>query len=184
MDAGGTVDADVISHETSADAAAGSPSEATATAAGFEPANSVEEAPPPSSGAAGAALAVDIHETSATVPPRGLETEAVTITNRGPGTATGVDITEALDAAAKVIAVKPGSASCTSRTPLVCTIDALPDGASVTIALEVRPLRPGRLIDAVSVSDDEANALLAHDFATTQATVEPRTRIPPPRFTG
>jgi hypothetical protein len=67
MDAGGTVNVDVITHETSADAAAGSPSDATATAAGFDPtpASNVEEAPapPPASGAAAAALAVDIHET-------------------------------------------------------------------------------------------------------------------------
>jgi len=178
MDAGGTVDVNVITHETSADAAAGSPSDATATAAGFDPApaNNVEEAPapPPASGAAAAALAVDIHETSATVPLGGLETEAITITNDGPGRATGIDITDALDAAAEVIAVEPGSASCTSSTPLVCTIDALPAGASLTIELEVRPLRPGRLIDAVSVSDDEPNALLPHDFAMTAATVKPR----------
>jgi uncharacterized repeat protein (TIGR01451 family) len=199
MDAGGTVDVDVITHETTADATAGSPSDATATAAGFDPtpANNAEEAPAPlpSSGVAAADLAVDIDETSATVPLGGLETETITITNDGPGTATGVDITDGLDAAAEVIAVKPGSASCTSSRPLICTLDTLPVDASLTIELEVRPLRPGRLIDAVSVSDDEPNALLAHDFATSEATVKPRTRIsprpapparkpPPPRFTG
>ena len=179
MDAGGTVDVNVITHETTADAAAGSPSDATATAAQFDPrpANNSEDAsvpPPSSSGAAAAALAVDIHESSATVPLGGIETEAITITNDGPGTATGIDITDALGAAAEVIAVSPGSASCTSSTPLVCTIDALPAGASLTIELEVRPLRPGRLIDAVSVSDDQPNPLLAHDFAMTAATVKPR----------
>jgi uncharacterized repeat protein (TIGR01451 family) len=177
MDAGGTVDVNVISHEPSADAAAGSPSDATATAAGFDPtpADNVEEAPPPlSSSEPAAALAVDVHETSPTVPLGGLETDTITITNDGPGTATGVDVTDALDAAAEVIAVKPGSASCTSTAPLVCTIDALPAGTSVTIELEVRPLRPGPLIDAVSVSDDEPNPLLHHDFATAPATVEPR----------
>jgi uncharacterized repeat protein (TIGR01451 family) len=177
IDPGGTVNVDVITQETSADAGAGSPSDATATAAGLDPtpANNVEEAPPPpASGAEAAALAVDIHETSATVPLGGLETEAITITNDGPGAATGVEVTGALDAAAEVIAVKPDSASCTSSRPLVCTIDALPDGASLTIELEVRPLLPGRLIDAVSVSDDDPNALLAHDFATTAATVKPR----------
>jgi uncharacterized repeat protein (TIGR01451 family) len=197
MDGGGAVLVDVITHETSSDAAAGSPSDATATAGGFDPAppNSAEEVPaPPSSDAAAADIVVDLHETSATVPLRGLETETIKITNDGPGTATGVDITDALNAAAEVIAVKPGSASCTSRAPLVCTIDSLPAGASLTIDLEVRPLRPGRLIDAVSVSDDQPNALLARDFAVTAATVKPSTRItsrpaprtplPQPRFTG
>jgi uncharacterized repeat protein (TIGR01451 family) len=176
MDAGGTVNVDVITHETTADAAAGSPSDATATAAGFDPtpANNAVDVPAPSSTPAAAALAVDIHETSRAVPLGGLETEAITITSDGPGTATGVDITAALNAAAEVIAIKPGSASCTSSTPLVCAIDALPEGATLTIELEVRPLRPGHLIDAVSVSDDQPNPLLARDFATTAAAVEPR----------
>jgi hypothetical protein len=178
IDAGGAVNVDVIFHESSADAAAGSPSDATATADGFDPtpANNTAEASaaPPASSAAAADLAVDIHETSATVPLGGLETETITITNDGPGTATGVDITAGLTAAVEVIAVKPGSASCTSSTPLVCTIDALPAGASLTIELEVRPLRPGRLIAAVSVSANEPNPLVPHDYATTAATVTPR----------
>jgi hypothetical protein len=65
---------------------------------------------------------------------------------------------------------------------------------SLTIKLEVRPLRPGRLNDAVSVSDDNPNALLARDFATTETTVKPRRirsrpapparKPPPPRVTG
>jgi uncharacterized repeat protein (TIGR01451 family) len=176
MDAGGTVDVNVIYHEPTADAAAGSPSDATASATGFDPApaNNAVDVPAPSSTPAAAALAVDIHATSRAVPLGGLETEAITITNDGPGTATGIDITNALDAAAEVIAIKPGSASCTSSTPLVCAIDALPEGATLTIELEVRPLRPGNLIDAVSVSDDDPNALLARDFATTAAAVAPR----------
>ena len=181
MDSGGTVDVDVITHEPAGDASAGSTTEAIATAAQFDPipANNSDaaSAPAPSSSPATAAatdIAVDIRETSATVPLGGIETEVITITNNGPGTATGVDVTDALGAAAAVIAVNPGSASCASSMPLQCTIAALPEGSSQTIDLEVRPLRPGRLIDAVSVSDDQANPHLAHDLAMTAATVKPR----------
>jgi uncharacterized repeat protein (TIGR01451 family) len=202
MDSGGVVDVNVITHETSADAAGGSPSEATATEAQFDPkpANNASEtsSPPPSpSGATSeTALGVDIHETAATVPLGGTETETITIINHGPDTATGVDITDALSGSAEVIDVHPGSASCASTTPLMCTIDALPAGASQTIELKVRPLLPERLIDAVSVSDDEPNAILGHDFAMTTATVKPRRtaarprptpptpKAPPPRVTG
>jgi uncharacterized repeat protein (TIGR01451 family) len=178
MDAGGTVDVNVITHETSADATAGSRSDATAKAAQFDPtpANNTEniKTPPPPSAPAPAAIVVDIHESAATVPLDGIEKEAITITNDGPGTATHVDITDALDAAVEVVAVRPGRASCRSSTPLICSIEALPDGASTTIDFELRPLRPGHLINGVSVSDDEPNALLAHDFAKTAATVKPR----------
>jgi uncharacterized repeat protein (TIGR01451 family) len=181
MDAGGTVDVNVITHETSTDAAENSINEATATAAQFDPrpANNAEDgsAPEPTSSSVlpAAALAVDIHESSAALPIGGIESEAITVTNDGPGTATGIDITNALGAAAEVISLKPGVASCTSSTPLVCTIDSLPAGTSRRIELDVRPLRPGRLIDAVSVSDDQPNALLTRDFAMTAAKVSART---------
>jgi hypothetical protein len=73
-----------------------------------------------------------------------------------------------------VIAVNPGSAVCGSDTPLQCTIADLPAGSSETIEVELRPLERGRLIDAVSISDDQANVQLSDDFATTAATVTPR----------
>lgn len=182
INADGTALVDVTFHESSADAAAGSPSDATVTADGLDPTpRNISEtaALPRSSGAEAAALAVEVRDSSATVPLDGVETEAITITNNGPGTATHVVITDALDAAAEVIAVKPGSASCNSGNPLICTIDALPAGSSLTIELEVRALRPGRLTDAVSVSADDPNVQLAHDFATTAATVKPASKGKP-----
>lgn len=179
LDAGGTVEVDERSHETAADADAGSPSDATTTAQQLDPApaNNADDAsapPPPSTDAPATDLAVDVHDADATVPLGGSETEAITVTNGGPGAATGVEVTDALGAAAEINAVEPGSARCTSRTPLVCTIDSLPQGASRTIDVDLRPLRPGRLIDAVSVSDDQPNPQLARAGATTTATVRPR----------
>jgi uncharacterized repeat protein (TIGR01451 family) len=181
MDSGGTVDVNVVVIEPTADTSTGSITEATATAAQFDPtpANNSTEAsapapPPPGATPAEAALAVEVHDSSATAPLGGTETESITITNGGPDTATAVDITDALDAAAELIAVKPGSASCVPGLPLQCTIDALPAGSSQTIELEVRPLRPGRFIAAATVSGDQFNPHLASDFATVAAAVTPR----------
>jgi hypothetical protein len=99
---------------------------------------------------------------------------AITIANNGPATATGVEITDVQGAAAEVISVKPGSASCRSVAPLECSIDVLPAGSSQTIELVVRPLRPGRLIDAVTVSDDQVDAHIANNRAKTTSTVTRR----------
>jgi uncharacterized repeat protein (TIGR01451 family) len=181
MDSGGSVDVNVVVIEPTADSSTGSITEATATAAQFDPTpanNSAEaSAPPPApEGAtpAAASLAVDVRDSSTAVPLGGIETESITISNGGPDTATAVDVTDALDAAAELIAVNPGSASCSPGLPLQCTIDTLPAGSSQTIELEVRPLRPGRFIGAATVSGDQVNPHLASDFAMVAAAVTPR----------
>jgi uncharacterized repeat protein (TIGR01451 family) len=180
MDSGGSVDVNVVVVEPTADSAAGSTTEATATAAQFDPtpANNSAEASAPEPAPAGAtqdaALAVDVHDSSATVPLGGTETESITITNNGPDTATAVDITDALGAAAELIAVNPGSASCAPGLPLQCTIATLPAGSSQTIALEVRPLRAGNLIEAATISGDQFDPLLATESALGAARITPR----------
>ena len=184
LDSGGTVDVDVVVVEPPADAAGGSITEATATAAQFDPtpANNAGETSAPGPSSAGVTppasdLVVDVHESSATAPLGGTLTEAITITNDGPDAATGVDITDVLSAATELVAVNPGSASCASTLPLHCSIATLPVGASQTIDLTVRPLRPGSLLDAVTVSSDDFDPHLATDAARSTATIKPRRTI-------
>jgi len=181
IDSGGSVDIDIVVVEPTADTSTGSITEATATAAQFDPApgNNSDEAtapapPPPGATPAEAAVAVDVHDSSARAPLGGTETESITITNDGPATATGVEITDALDAAAELIAVDPGSASCAPGLPLQCTIDAIPAGSSQTITLKVRPLHAGRFIGAATVSGDQFNPHFASGFAMAAAAITPR----------
>ena len=181
LDAGGAVDVNVVFHEPSADAAAGSKDDAIVTAAQLDPtpANNSSQASAPAPEPTGATpstadVAVATQESSATVPLGEPLTETITITNDGPATATGVEITDVLGAAAEVIAVKPGSASCRSEAPLECSLDALPAGSSQTIELSLRPLRPGRLIDTATVSADQVDPNLANNLAKTAATVKRR----------
>ena len=95
-------------------------------------------------------------------------TETITVVNHGPGEATGVDLTDALDAAAQVTSIEPGAFTCSSGTPLQCHLADLAAGGEPSFALVVRPLRPGRLIDAVTVSDDQLDPNYANDFAGRQ----------------
>ena len=181
LDSGGSVEVDVVIVEPAADAAAGSLDEATVTAAQFDPrpadnSDEVTAAVPPSAGPSVPVtdLAVQDRESSRSVPLGGALTETITVVNNGPATATGVDLADVLGAAAEVIAIKPGAATCTSEAPLQCTLASVAPGASQTIQLLLRPLRPGRLIDAASVSAREFESDYSNNMAKIAATVRPR----------
>ena len=178
LDAGGSVAVDVVLVEPAADALAGSASEASVSASQFDPTPSTESseatAPAPSPGAPAADLAIQDLESSSQDILGGTITDTITITNNGPGTASGVDLTDALDAAAEVIAIDPGAFTCSSGAVIQCSLADLAPDASQTVEVDVRPLRPGRLIDDVTASDDQFDPNYANDSAKTIATVRPR----------
>jgi uncharacterized repeat protein (TIGR01451 family) len=178
LDAGGSAAVDVVLVEPAADALAGSPSEDSVSAAQFDPTPSTESdvatAPAPAAGAPAADLAIQDLESSSQDILGGTITDTITITNDGPGTATGVDLTDALDAAAQVIAIEPGAFTCSSGADIQCGLADLAPGASESLEVDVRPLRPGRLIDAVTASDDQFDPSYANDSAKAIATVRPR----------
>ena len=178
LDSGGTVEANIVIVEPPGDAMTGSTDEASVIASQFDPtpANASNDATAtmPAPTAPVADLAVEDHESSQTVPLGGDITDTITVVNHGPGTATAVDLTDGLSAAAELIAVKPGAASCSSETPLHCTFPSLAPGESFSVDLVFRELRPGRVIDAASVSADDAEPNYANDFAKATATVRRR----------
>jgi uncharacterized repeat protein (TIGR01451 family) len=182
LEGGGSAEVNVVIVEPAGDAVSGSRNDATVTASQFDPtpgnASDAETAPMPPAAAPGAPtidLAVEDHESSQSVPLGGTLTKTITVINHGPGTATAVDLTDALSAATQLSAVKPGAATCTSTAPLHCTFASLAPGASATITLVLRPLRPGRLIDATAVSATEAETNYANNTAKIAATVTRRT---------
>ena len=181
LDAGGSVEINMVLRESGGDAKSGSIDEATVTASQFDPApdnNSGEvTAPqPPSPGVTPPVtdLGVRLHESAATAPLGGKLTDTITVTNHGPDVATGVDLVDALGAATELIAVHPGRASCSPSAPLHCTVATLAPGASLTIERTLRPLRPGRLIDAASVSADQIDANVANNVARVSTIVRRR----------
>ena len=181
LDAGGSAEVDVVIAEPAGDAMAGSANEATISEAQFDPTPSNDSqmatAPMPAPGAAPADLAVQDHESASRDDLGGTITDTVTVVNHGPGNATGVDLTDALDAAAQVVAIRPGPFSCTSDVVIQCSLADLAPGAFVSFEVRVRPLRPGRLADGVVASDDEVDPNAANDFAKAFATVRTRPAI-------
>ena len=178
LDAGGSAAVDVVIAEPAGDAAAGSTNEASISASQFDPTPSndsgVATASAPMPGAPMADLAIQDHESSSQDTLGGTLTDTITVVNNGPGTATGVDLTDALSAAARVIAIEPGGFTCSSGAVLQCSLSDLAPGASESIEVRLQPLRPGQLIDAVTVSDDQLDPTYADESAKTVATVRPR----------
>ena len=177
LDAGGSAEADVVIMEPADDAVAGSTNDATISASQFDPTpgndSSAATAPMPLPDAPMADLSVQDRESASRDSLDGALSETITVVNHGPGEATGVDLTDALDEAAQVIAIEPGAFTCTSGLPVQCHLAELADGAAGSFTLVVRPLRPGRLIDAVTLSGNQLDPNYANDFARTAATVTP-----------
>ncbi|MGZ4311095.1 MAG: hypothetical protein ACXVR1_03200 [Solirubrobacteraceae bacterium] len=175
LDAGGSAAADIVIMEPAEDAAAGSTTDASVTAAQFDPTpandSTAATAPMPLPGAPPADLSVHDQESSSRDSLGGTLTETITVVNNGPGAATGVDLTDALDAPAQVTAIEPGAFTCGTGLPLQCHLAELAAGASHSFALVVRPLRPGHLIDAVTVSSSQLDPSYSNDFGTAAATV-------------
>jgi large repetitive protein len=178
LDAGGSAEADIVLVEPAGDALAGSTSDASISASQFDPTPSNDSgeatAVMPAPGAATADLVIQDHESSAQDTLGGTLIDTITVVNNGPGGATGVDLTDALDAAAQVIAIDPGAFTCSSGAAVQCSLGELAPGESETLEVHIRPLRPGRLIDDVTASDDQFDPNYANDSARTTATVTPR----------
>jgi large repetitive protein len=178
LDAGGSAEVDVVLLEPGGDALAGSTSDASISAAQFDPTPSNDSgaatAPMPAPGAATADVAIQDHESSSHDTLGGTITDTITVVNNGPGAATGIDLTAALDAAAQLISIEPGAFTCSAGADIQCTLAELAPGTSETLTAHVRPLRPGRLIGEVTASDDGFDPNYANDSAKTIATVTSR----------
>ena len=112
LDAGGSAEADIVLVEPPGDALAGSKSEASISASQFDPtpSNDSGEATAPMStpGAPMADLVIQDHESSSQDTLGGTLVDTITVVDNGPGEATGIDLTDALDAAAQVTAIDSG----------------------------------------------------------------------------
>jgi uncharacterized repeat protein (TIGR01451 family)/CSLREA domain-containing protein len=78
-------------------------------------------------------------------------TYTATVTNKGPNSATGIALTNALPAGATLVSVRPSRGSCTSTGAVVCALGELADQATATVTIVATPTAAGTLRDSVSV---------------------------------
>jgi uncharacterized repeat protein (TIGR01451 family) len=83
---------------------------------------------------------------------------AITITNSGPGNATGVRVTDSVPSGTNFVSATPSQGSCDEQNGTVtCDLGSLASGADATVALTVQTTRDGEAINTAAVSANEAD---------------------------
>ncbi len=111
-------------------------------------------------------------------------TYTITVSNRGPSTATNVQLTDPLPSSLTVISVTPSQGTCTTSPVLSCSLGTLAPGALVTIVVAVRPTVTGVLENTATAVGTEPEANPQDNSATAITTVvgvtTPPTQPKPP----
>ena len=102
----------------------------------------------------------------------GTLTYTLTITNNGPGAATGVTATDTLPAGAVFGSASPGCVN--SAGTVTCTIGTLASGASEVRTITVTaPATPGSISNTASVTGSPVDPNTANNSATATTTISP-----------
>ena len=137
----------------------------------------------------GADLAISVTETPDPVTVDNELTYTVTITNNGPESATGTQMSTLLPASVTFVSASASQGSCTGTTMVNCQLNTLASGSKATVTLTVKPTASGGLSLSVNVSGSTADSTAENDTATAVTTVSssPPSPQPPadgPDFTG
>jgi uncharacterized repeat protein (TIGR01451 family) len=100
-------------------------------------------------------VGVSQEASASSVVPGDLVTFTVVVANHGPGTATGVSLTDVPPPGGQVASATRGS--CTGVETVICVIGPLDVGAPVTITFVLRAWTPGELVNQASISVREAD---------------------------
>jgi uncharacterized repeat protein (TIGR01451 family) len=124
-------------------------------------------------------LAISKAQSSPTLEVGQAMTYTLTVTNNGPGVATGVTVTDAVPTIRGTLeSASTSQGSCTGTTPLRCDLGTLNVGASATITLVVRTTSAGVMPNAADVTAVERDPNVDNNTATIGAIV-----TPPPELT-
>ena len=96
-------------------------------------------------------------------------TYTLTITNAGPGTATGLTVTDSPASRMRFIAVTTTSADCSERLPMTCAMHPLPPGAEATITVHAVPTVAGLAVNDARVVSSQTT-LASDSVASATAT--------------
>jgi uncharacterized repeat protein (TIGR01451 family) len=99
--------------------------------------------------------------------PNGPETYTIVVTNNGPGTATGVTVTDILPAGTTFTSANASQGSCTGTTTVTCNVGSLNNGASATVTIVVQaPPTLGPVANTATVSTTSSDPNPANNSST------------------
>jgi len=108
-------------------------------------------------------------------------TYTITVTNNGPGTATGVTVTDTLPTTPTNTfdSVTPSQGTCTAPSGGVftCDLGTIVNGGSATITLVLTPLAEGMLGNTVAVAGNESESTTVNNSASAAANVGDVSRL-------
>ena len=125
-------------------------------------------------------LAVTKTDSPDPVTARANLTYAISVENLGPGSATGVTLTDPLPAEADFVSATTTQGACTrtgsgkSDGLVTCALGTINAPGSVTVTIVVRPSRAGTLTNTATVRAGTPDPDAANNTATATTTVQPR----------
>lgn len=98
-------------------------------------------------------------------------TYTITVTNRGPSTATNVRLADPLPESVTTLSVDSSRGSCAPEPVLSCSLGTLAPSEEARIVVQVRPTRIGLLVNTATAIGSESEVTPADNAATAVTTV-------------
>jgi uncharacterized repeat protein (TIGR01451 family) len=123
---------------------------------------------------------VIVKNATSPTPLNDIVTYTMTITNKGPDTATNVQVADPAPAGIEYLSVTPGAPTCSvTKSMLTCSLGTLNVGQSRTITLRARAKQVGRHTNTATVTGEGGRETNPADNVDNAVTVVPRPAVPP-----